>query len=145
MRKVKAERDWLGPMGRQPKRAMPGTRSPGVNSHPRVPFSYLVIARASFTHSCHREGKARVVTEPLTLLPHTLSSRGRSPWRSTVTQQAKRQTQSRPSRHSGLPRPSLRSFLAMTKIVLEPNCTPPFLSDLFIARGESPWRSTVIQ
>ena len=44
---------------------------------------------------------------------------------------------------SGLPRLSLRSFLAMTKIVLEPNCTPPFLSDLVIARDESPWRSTV--
>jgi hypothetical protein len=38
-----AERDGPGPKGRQPKRAMAGTRSPGVISHPRLPFSYLVI------------------------------------------------------------------------------------------------------
>ena len=59
MRKGKTERDGLGPKGRQPKRVMPGTRSPGVNSHPRIPFS----------PPCHREGVAR--GDPLTLRKRT--------------------------------------------------------------------------
>ena len=72
----KAERGGPGPKGRKPKRAMPGTRSPGVISRSGLPF-----------HTpCHREG-----------IPHPiLSSRGRSPWRSTVSREANRTLRTRP-------------------------------------------------
>ena len=91
-------------------------RSPGVISHPRVPFSYPVIARAespwrstvrqqanhitrppSPRHDglsrpslalSPRNDKERVVTEPTPSFPTTLSSRGRSPWRSTMSRWA---------------------------------------------------------
>ena len=44
---------------------------------------------------------------------------GVSPWRSTVNQYANRQTRPPPSRHDGLPRLSLCSLLAMTRLICE--------------------------
>ena len=79
-------------------------------------------------------------------IANLLSSRGRSPWRSTVLQYTNRLTGSSPPRHDGLPRLSLRSLLAMTNVfVLYSNRTLiPFPTSV-IARAESPWRSTVLQ
>ena len=44
----KGEHGGPRPKGRQPKRTTPGTRSLGVSSDPKVPFThmYLVISRA---------------------------------------------------------------------------------------------------
>jgi hypothetical protein len=136
---------------------MPGTRSPGVNSHPRVPFSYLVIdwysallphhviARAKpVAIHCEPENEEttpsassetrwiaaslaslfprndidRHLTEPPTSFPFILSSRGRKPVAIHCEEGSETHCRNAFIAYSRLPRPSLRSFLAMTWCVV---------------------------
>ena len=82
-----------------------------------------------------------VVLERYTDSLHILSSRGRSPWRSTVFQKANRTCPYASIACSGLPRQTV-VFLAMTNCMLWPNRILHFFI-LLSSRGRSPWRSTV--
>ena len=79
-----------------------------------------------------RNDKDRDTTEPHTAIPSTPGHReGVSPWRSTVSREAISHCPYAPIACSGLPRPSLRSLLAMT------NCAHYyFFPFLVIARAK---------
>ena len=83
-----------------------------------------------------------VVLERYTDSLQILSSRGRSPWRSTVFQKANRTCPYASIACSGLPRQTVVSPRNdKLHVVAEPHAS--FLHTLVIARAESPWRSTV--
>ena len=87
---------------------------------------------ASLATLSPRNDKDRDTTEPHTAIPSTPCHReGVSPWRSTVSREAISHCPYAPIACSGLPRPSLRSLLAMT------NCAHYyFFPFLVIARAK---------
>ena len=83
-------------------------------------------------HSCHRP-------------PHTLSSRGRSPWQSTVNQKGKREVVCVLRETMDCRVGHLCSLLAMTKWELHNFSLHGKNTNTCHREGESPWRSTVNQ